>query len=596
MKKKLLAGVIIGGIIGLLIATGAAFAKAYVHGKFSPGTVVGGVDISYKTPEEATEVLTKKKDEYMGEKIKIAILGEVKEFLPEELGIEILVAETISTIRETDARALGLFTTIIKNSGTKNEKELAIKIETEKLKTTISEAFGLEEIRPTQASLYFDNEKNLKIKEEKEGKEIKEDLLIKELRENAKRFSSEKILVETESVSPTITTKKLEEIKEDLDKKINKRITLVDPVYRDPWIIKLRDRIDWIIFEETLPATNILNKKQENGYAIEIKIDEKKLNEYIDEHMSKWLDREVENVNIYKDENEKIIIEGRGSEGKEIQRRMLKEAIELAIKEGIAEVIVPVLDIVPEVKISEELQDLGIKEVVGIGHTSYYGSPANRVHNIKVSAERFNGKLIAPGEIFSFNTNLGPVNGAMGYRKELVIKPEGTIPEYGGGVCQTSTTLYRAALLTGLPITERHPHSYAVTYYSQVLGHGLDATIYLGGPDLKFKNDTEGHLLLQAYTKNDYELYMVFYGTSDGRKVEMDGPRIWGHRSPGATIYQETDTLAEGQTKQVEKAHTGFRADWTRRVTFPDKETIEEIINTNYRAIPAKILVGKKSE
>jgi vancomycin resistance protein YoaR len=110
-------------------------------------------------------------------------------------------------------------------------------------------------------------------------------------------------------------------------------------------------------------------------------------------------------------------------------------------------------------------------------------------------------ELLLPGEIFSFNSHLGPVDGAHGFLKELVIKPEGTLPEFGGGLCQVSTTAYRGALYAGLPIVERSPHSYAVGYYSQIGGHGIDATIYPGAHDLRFKNDTPGSLLLQAYTE-----------------------------------------------------------------------------------------------
>jgi vancomycin resistance protein YoaR len=152
--------------------------------------------------------------------------------------------------------------------------------------------------------------------------------------------------------------------------------------------------------------------------------------------------------------------------------------------------------------------------------------------------------IIQPGQEFSFNTTLGIVDGSTGYRKELVIKPEGTLPEFGGGLCQVSTTMYRAILFAGLPVTDRAPHSYAVSYYSQVLGHGLDATIYLGGQDLKFTNDTGYPILVHTYTVDDYELYFDFYGTADGRSVELEGPKIYGHTKSGPTEYIETDQVA----------------------------------------------------
>jgi vancomycin resistance protein YoaR len=81
---------------------------------------------------------------------------------------------------------------------------------------------------------------------------------------------------------------------------------------------------------------------------------------------------------------------------------------------------------------------------------------------------------------------------------ELVIKKEGTVPEFGGGLCQVSSTAFRAAMNGGLPITQRRNHAYAVQYYAP---QGTDATIYPGVVDLKFINDTPGDILIWAFEK-----------------------------------------------------------------------------------------------
>ncbi len=595
-KKNIAVSVGTGAIIGLLLASGVAVAKISLHGKFPAGTAVAGIDISYKTPVEAKEVLQEKKERYVKIPIKIQILEEEKEFLPEDLGIDILMEETIATIRESDARSFGLINIIMNSASGATNHEPVVVVNFERLKQALEENFELSEIAPKQATFFFDETRKLTIKDEEKGVLIDKAELARTIRERGKNLSSEKIEVETKEVYPEITAEKLEKQRGDIERALNQRTTLIDPVYRDNWYLRLIDNIDWVEFETTQNMGIPILSDSNEDTRIKIKIKQEKLDEYIDEHISRWLDREAEDVEIYKNEEGKIIIEGTGSNGKRVDRKMMKEAMELAVHNGVSEITIPVLHIEPKITVDEELKELGIKERIGVGHSSYYGSPWNRVHNIKVSAERFNGRLIAPGEVFSFNQTLGPVNAATGYRRELVIKPEGTIPEYGGGICQTSTTLYRAVLLSGLEVTERHPHSYAVTYYSQVMGHGMDATVYLGGPDLKFKNDTENHVLLQAYVKDNYELYMVFYGTHDGRSVEMKGPFLGSYRNPGPTIYQETNTLAPGQTKQVEKRHVGFRADWKRILTRGDGTVEEENIYTNYRAIPARILVGAGGE
>ena len=186
-----------------------------------------------------------------------------------------------------------------------------------------------------------------------------------------------------------------------------------------------------------------------------------------------------------------------------------------------------VREIPPAVGEDSNARDLGIVKLLAEGRSNFAGSPSSRVHNIKVAAARFNGVILAPGEELSFVDLLGPVDASAGYRKELVIINNQTRPEYGGGVCQVSTTLFRAAILAGLEITERRSHSYAVRYYEPI---GFDATVYIPKPDLRFRNNTPGHILIQNSIEGT-ELVFRIYGTDDGRQVEMKGPFITAYNS-----------------------------------------------------------------
>ncbi len=178
-----------------------------------------------------------------------------------------------------------------------------------------------------------------------------------------------------------------------------------------------------------------------------------------------------------------------------------------------------------------ELNTLGINELVGRGESNFKGSPNNRRHNIKVGIEKFKGVILKPGEEFSFNKFLGPVEKAAGFLPELVIKKTGTVPELGGGLCQVSTTTFRAAMQAGLPITARRNHAYAVQYYSP---QGTDATIYPGSSDLKFINDTPGYLLIWPYEKDKNTLVFDFYGTKDDRLVTLEKPVAYDRKPDGS--------------------------------------------------------------
>ncbi|MGB4253801.1 MAG: VanW family protein, partial [Minisyncoccales bacterium] len=184
-----------------------------------------------------------------------------------------------------------------------------------------------------------------------------------------------------------------------------------------------------------------------------------------------------------------------------------------------------------EPKITEEkINELHIEKLIGTGTSNFAGSPKNRIHNIKIATAKFNGMLIAPDEEFSFNQALGEVGPAQGYLPELVIKNNKTVPEYGGGVCQVSTTMFRAAVYSGLEITERKSHAYPVKYYNP---QGFDATVYLPSPDLKFKNNTGNWILIQAKIK-DNNLTFEFYGKDDGRKVIVKGPYQYDFQEDGS--------------------------------------------------------------
>jgi vancomycin resistance protein YoaR len=184
----------------------------------------------------------------------------------------------------------------------------------------------------------------------------------------------------------------------------------------------------------------------------------------------------------------------------------------------------------PQVSL-EQTNPLGISELIARGISGFKGSPNNRRHNIAVGVEKFKGVLIPQGQEFSFNKILGPVEAENGFLPELVIKKTGTVPEFGGGLCQVSSTTFRAAMQAGLPITQRKNHAYAVSYYSP---QGTDATIYPGVVDLKFINDTPGAILVWPYYKDKNTLVFDFYGTKDGRQVTLQKPVITDRKPDGS--------------------------------------------------------------
>jgi len=272
------------------------------------------------------------------------------------------------------------------------------------------------------------------------------------------------------------------------------------------------------------------------------------------------------------------------------QQLDIEQTIDLvagSILSGTRKVDLPVKVITPTITLAET-NTLGINVLLGKGESDFSGSPTNRRHNIKVGAEKFDGVIIKPGETFSFVTQLGPVDRSTGFLPELVIKGDETTPEFGGGLCQVSTTAFRGILRAGLPVVERRNHSYRVVYYEPA---GSDATIYQPSPDLKFTNDTPGHLLIDTYIIGN-KLYFDFYGTDTGRQVELEGPKIFNVTAYPEPVYIDTSTLPPGETKQIDSAHRGADAVLTRKIFQHNKLVHTDVFRSHYVPWPAKFLRG----
>lgn len=214
-------------------------------------------------------------------------------------------------------------------------------------------------------------------------------------------------------------------------------------------------------------------------------------------------------------------------------------------------------DVRADVNPAMSARELGIVELITERTTSFRGSTQARLTNVTVAAERFHGLVIPPGSVFSFNEWLGDVSLESGFEEALIIYGDQTITGVGGGVCQVSTTVFQAAFYGGFPILERVPHGYRVSYYEQDgAGPGLDATVYSPIVDFKFRNDTDGHLLIETYVNpSNYTLTFRFYGTDPGRSVTIDGPYIRNVQPAPPPIYRETAGVTS--IRQVDYAVSG---------------------------------------
>lgn len=263
--------------------------------------------------------------------------------------------------------------------------------------------------------------------------------------------------------------------------------------------------------------------------------------------------------------------------------------------EGVATAVAAVVEkIEPSVK-TGDVNDLGIKEILGVGVSNYSGSPKNRIKNIANAVKKLNGILIKPGEIFSAIQYTQPFTLEGGYLPEKVIKGDEIKPEIGGGLCQIGTTLFRMAMNAGMEIVERRNHSLVVKYYNDPVNGlpGTDATYYDPKPDFRFRNDTANYVLIQTEMDTTTgELRFYLWGANDGRKGSYSKPIVKRWIPYGEPKEIETTKLKPGE-KECQNAFKGADASFTYTREFADgREKEETVFESHYRALPQICLVG----
>ena len=316
---------------------------------------------------------------------------------------------------------------------------------------------------------------------------------------------------------------------------------------------------------------------------------------YLNEEISKTTSEMAASINRDSENSVFVFKDGRVEEfspsqdGVKVKQDLLAEmfignlrALEETEQKEIS-VNIPVATIPPAIK-TGDINNLGIKELVGRGVSFFAGSIPTRIHNLTLASSKFRGVLVSPGETLSFNETVGEISAQTGYKPAYIIKEGKTVLGDGGGVCQVSTTLFRAALNAGLPILTRTAHAYRVGYYEQGSGPGLDATVYGPTVDLKFKNDTANYLLIQTGVDTQKQsLIFEIYGSKDGREVIISKPVLTKQIPPPPDVYQDDTTLPAGKIIQTEHRAWGGTVTFNYRVERNGQVIFEKTFVSNYQ-------------
>lgn len=304
---------------------------------------------------------------------------------------------------------------------------------------------------------------------------------------------------------------------------------------------------------------------------------------------------------LFKFENNRVVAFKLSHDGQRVDEIKLKEKItstmqSIAISEKPKKVTINIpLNIIKPKIATDQINNLGIKELIAEGTSLFQHSIENRIYNVNLAAFRINGILIKPGETFSFAKAVGDISSLTGYKQAYVIQNGKTVLGDGGGVCQVSTTLFRAAINAGLPIVERNQHAYRVGYYEEDSPPGIDAAVYVPSVDLKFKNDTAHAILIQTVIDlNELRLTFQLFGTKDDREIVINKPVILSQSAAPPAEYQDDPNLPKGQIKQIDFAAGAMNVYFTRTVKKDGKVIADDKFVSNYRPWKAIYLRGTK--
>jgi vancomycin resistance protein YoaR len=340
--------------------------------------------------------------------------------------------------------------------------------------------------------------------------------------------------------------------------------------------------------DELAPMLTFILEESDAGAGYNVELDPELFRSFL-EPLAPVLKRTPQNARfIFNDDTRQLDLLEQAVIGRSLDMDQTLESVNHGLNSGQHQVPVAFQLEQPLAGDDATVQELGISEAVSVVSTYFYGSSPERVQNIKTASGAFHGLLVAPGETLSMAEVLGDISLDNGYAEALIIFGDRTIKGVGGGVCQVSTTLFRAAFFGGYPIVERHPHAYRVGYYelTRYGGRdeslaGLDATVFVPVVDFKFTNDTGSWLLLETYVYKDNQLQWKFYSTSDGRSVEWSSNQSNKVEAPDP-LYKENKDLAKGKIKQIDYEADGLDVVVYRTVRRESETLYKDTFKTHY--------------
>jgi vancomycin resistance protein YoaR len=570
LVKPILKGILI--LISLLILAFSAYNLAFWDSIF-PNINIAGVSVANFDPNTASDFLS----QHVSFPQKITLVGQNQNFdlsgKDINLSYDYLKSayNAFNFVRTEDPASNSIIK--IKLLFDPVNLPLEIKYDEDKLSKFISVISGQVSQEPVNPSIKVVNG-SIVVNKGVAGTEVDNDLLKKRILDELSFGLSDDVSIPVNTIDNTLADTEADTAKARAEKYVGKKLVA-----------------NFEFISINIPDKDILDLLDLRGGFNETKIDG------YSGKIAKQVNRESQNPKFTFDGGKvtefQPALDGVGLDLQKFREKLIESLTNLESTDQKSSTFdIPVVRTPPDVT-TDSVNNMGIKELIGRGTSTYFHSIPGRVYNVSLAAGRINGTLVKPGDTFSFNDTLGDVSSFTGYQQAYIISEGKTILGDGGGVCQVSTTLFRAILDAGLPVLERQAHAYRVGYYEQNSPPGLDATVYGPSPDFKFKNDTPAYILIQATANpKNYSLVFELYGASDGRVATISKPVVSGVTAPPEDLYQDDPSLPTGQVKQIDFKAWGAKVVFNYSVMRGGEQIYKKTFTSNYRPWQAVYLRG----
>jgi vancomycin resistance protein YoaR len=578
-----------GLVLFILLLAGFLFynssLEAKYTGKIEPGVKISSLNVGEMTRDEAKTAVLKQMDAYIQKPFVLTFQDSTWKPTLEQLGVRLNLEGTLDKAAQLGKGGdfLGGLRVFKMMSPLDQNLPIEVEIDEAKLKgylSDISSRIKRDTVEPTVA---FDKDGKLVTTEGKEGFNVDYDATYAAIRKSLETLTaSDENFLKVRNVPTIVSEEEVAEFKKE-----------VEPYVSQPVTLAFKEKT-WVFDRKTLAEQIKIQRDLDPNAAKNLAFTFEKA------YFEKFVEKLAAEVN-QKPKNAEFTWNGKLSFTKPSQdgltlnvaRTMdnLNQAFTAAETDKRKAWLW--VDTTEAEISSDKPEKIGKFELMGQGVSQFSGSVGARVTNITVGAKWLNQTLVAPKSNFSFLRAIGGITEEKGFVEGLAILTEGTAPEIGGGICQVSTTVFRAAFFAGLPIVERNAHIYRVGWYEEMNEPvGFDAAIYEPGLDFKFYNPTDYWMAVESYVKNG-RLYVNIYGNkTQGQTVELVSSGIANVTNPPPDKTEIDPKLAPGQRKQVDTARKGLTTTLTRIIKVDGKEVKRDNFPTRFQAWPNIYKVG----